>query len=221
MTEWRNLSESQLEKLTKYKSHRDYQSGEILYHQGDECHGLYCVQSGVVGLRRFDIEGRSSLIKLASPGDTVGYRALLGKSPHVNTAEILKDSRICFIDRSIVHEMLLHEPTVGERFLARSLSDMERLEANYMRAKNLTTREQLLHFLMILYEQFGEQDESGRDYIMLPIARKDIAELIGATPESISRTIKKLEMEQLVRFEGRMAQFRDISAIFDQIGAYH
>lgn len=221
MTEWRSLSKSQLNKLNMYKAHRDYELGDKLYHQGDECQGLYCIQSGVIGLRRYDIEGRSSLIKLAGPGDTLGYRALLGHSPHFNSAEVLKSSRICYIDRAIVQEILLHDPSVGERFLERSLKDMERLEAAYMRAKNLTTREQLLHFLMILYEQFGKQDEAGRHFIVLPIARKDIAELIGATPESISRTIKKLETEHLVSFDGRMASFQNISAIFDVIGAYH
>ncbi|PLX41279.1 MAG: hypothetical protein C0605_05730 [Hyphomicrobiales bacterium] len=221
LTDWQNLPKKLLKKMDRYALRRQYELGDKLYHQGDKCHGLFCIRSGFVGLRRYDVSGRSSLIKLAGPGDTLGYRALLGHSTHSNTAEILKASEVCYIDRAIISEILQNHPSVGERFLQRCLTDLERMEAAYLRAKNLTTREQLLHFLMILHEQFGQLDENGCHYIVLPIARKDIAELIGSTPESVSRTIKKLETEHLVQFEGRLASFENLGAIIDQIGMIH
>jgi len=220
-TAWRDLDERELGRIDRFKHVRDYNPGDILFHQGDPCKGVYCVQSGLIGMRQVDAEGKEVLVRLSNPGETIGYRALLSKIPHSHFAEVLAPSHICFIDGRIVHELLHNNPSVGERFLNISLSELDEIEQTYVRKQTLDVRARFLHFLMVFYERTGRPDGQGGHMLDIPISRKDLAALIGATPESISRLINNLHAEGLVSISGRQAGFADMEAILEEIGLHY
>ncbi len=220
-TEWKDLDQTELNLIDQFKRVSDRDPGEIIYHQGDQCEGVYCIQSGLVGIRQLDSEGNEALLRLCKPGDTIGYRALLSNSEHTHFAEILAPSHVCFIDRSIVTDLLTKNPLIGERFLVRTIKELEEVEESFVRSRNLKVRTRLLHCLMVLFDQYGSGDNEAGYVLKIPISRKDLASLIGVAPESISRTISHLEEDNLVHFKGRSAHFSDIGAIFDEIGAIH
>jgi len=63
--------------MNGFKATREYGAGAIIYTEGEECHGIYCIESGLVGQRKFDGDGNSVLIRLCAAGEAIGYRALL------------------------------------------------------------------------------------------------------------------------------------------------
>ena len=81
-TEWCVLGDDELQRIVDANKIREYLPGEALYHQGDPCQGVYCIHSGMVGIRKVDIDGNSVLLGLAHAGDTLGYRALLTENEH-------------------------------------------------------------------------------------------------------------------------------------------
>jgi CRP-like cAMP-binding protein len=215
------LSEDELLTLDKTKQSRVYEPGETLYHQGDDCTGVYCIQSGLVGLRHIDENGHSVLLKLHSPGTTIGYRAFLSKEEHSNSAEILSPGVVCFLERSTVTNLLSKNPKLGERFLMHCLDDLNDTENDYANSLLLDKKMRLLHTLMYFYERFGKQDEQGGRFVDLPIKRIELADLIGIRPESLSRLIRTLEVEGILQFDRRRVDFSKMEEILDQIGAGH
>lgn len=218
-TEWCDLPEADLKLLNSFKRERVFSPGEVLYHQGDDCNGIFCIRDGLVGERRVDANGNSALVRLNHAGTTLGYQELLTKASYRNSAEVLQESRICFLGRSVISELLANNPSLGERFLRRSFKDLEQTEDTYLIAINSGIRARLLHTLLVLYERYGRFEESEGHILELPIARHELANLIGTGPETISRTIRKLQDDELVRFDGRVAYFSSLHAIYDEIGA--
>lgn len=211
--EWGSLTEADLALIDRAKMSRRYAPGEIIYNQGDESAGIFCIESGLVGIRRVDENGNSTLLRLASPGETVGYESFLMRSLYSNGAEALMVSEICFIDRAVVRRLLEKNPELGLRFLHHSLHDLEEVEDRYMESVTLRAKTRLLHLLLVLYERFGTETEQGECLIELPISRQDLAGLIGTAPETMSRTIQRVQTEGLVQFEGRMVRIFDIDTI--------
>ena len=216
-TEWCELTDIELSEFDIAKKSRIYQPGEVLFHQGDDPNGLYCIREGLVGERRVNSEGSSVLVRLNYPATTLGYREFLAKSEYQNTAEVLQESRICYINKAAVSTALRSNPSLSQHFLKRSLSDLQKTEDNYIVAMNSSIRNRLLHILLVLYERYGRIDETGNYCLEIPIARSDLASLIGTGPETISRAIRKLQDDKLVKFDGRMAYFDDLDAIYDEI----
>ncbi len=217
-TEWRDLSDSELELVEKGKHARYYEPGEILFHQGDVSDGVYCIQEGLVGSRYIDVEGNSALLRLNDAGTTVGYRAYLSKLPYNSSAEVLSPSFICFIRGSVLSNLLAANHSIGERFLEHVVKDMEETESRF--ARNLTgnLKNRFLHMIMVFYQQSGYRDESGKPIVELPIKRSDIAEMIGSQPESISRVISEIQKQRLLKFEGRKVFITNMDTILDEVG---
>ncbi len=218
-TVWRDLGSEELDRLNSSKQSRVYEAGEVLFRQGEDCDGIYCVRDGIIGDRRIDADGNSVLVRLNYGATTLGYQEFLTKSEHRNTAEVLQDSFVCFIHKSVISHLLASDSSLGEKFLRRSIRDSQKLEDNYVRAMNASVRSRLLHVLLVLYERNGQIDPSKRHVLQIPIARTDLASLIGTGPETISRTIRKLQTDRLVEFDGRTVYIQNLDAIYDEIVA--
>ena len=218
-TEWRDLTASELALVDQAKRTRVFEPGTTLYDQGDQSTGIHCIQSGLIGMRRVDEDGNSVLLRLCGEGTTVGYRAYLSKEEHLNSAEVLTPSVVCFIERSYVARLLATNPRLGERFLQHVIADLRETEDDYARSLKKGMKASFLHVMMVFYEQIGYRDESGRPTVELPIRRVELADMIGAQPESISRLILKLRTEGLLQVDDRRVQFHNMEAVLRETGA--
>lgn len=220
-SEWGILHDDELEAIDREKVSRSHQAGEMLFHQGATCKGIYCIQSGLIGLRRVDEDGNSALLRLCDSGETLGYRALLSDHDHLNTAEVLAPSVVCLVPRNVVSRLLRLNPRLGESFLQHCIGDITGTESAYARSLTLKMKSRLLHVLMIFYERVGYRDELNDFVIELPVQRQQLADMLGSTPESVSRMIRKLEADGLLQFKQRRVSFSDMDAIFQEIGSLH
>lgn len=218
-TEWQVLTGCELALVDEAKRTRVLEPGVTLFRQGDDADGVYCIQSGLVGLRRITPTGESALLRLCTSGVTVGYRALLSKGPHRNSAEALSPSVVCFIERAHIRNLLQANPQLGERFLQHSFCELDETETEYAKSMTMGLKARILHVLLIFHERLGYQVEDDHHVIELPIQRTELASLVGARPESISRLVRSMEAEGLLRFDKRRVRFIDMEAVQREAGA--
>jgi CRP-like cAMP-binding protein len=218
-TEWKVLGECELASIDRSKRVTTYEPGETLYSQGDPGNGVYCIKSGLIGLRRVDVNGNSVLLRLSTAGCTVGYRTFLTKQAHSNSAEVLTASVVCYIARPQVETLLKANPLLGERFLQHFNEDAIEIENDYVRSMTMGMKSRFLHLMLVFYERFGYEDNDGNSIVELPVKRSELAELVGVRPESISRLIDKLETDNVMRFKDRKVQISNIADVLQQVGA--
>jgi CRP/FNR family transcriptional regulator len=216
-TEWASLTNEEADVLDKGKVDRSYLPGDVIYNQGDMSDGLYAVHSGMIGLRRYESDGSSLLLHLVRNGTVFGYRSYLSKTEHSVTAEVLMPGKICFIQSRTVQVLLKQNPNVGLGFLEHSLANMKDMEAKYVRAAVLPVKSRVLHFLLTLNEQYGSKTENGEHILDIPLSRRDLASAVGATPETLSRTVRLIEEDGLVVFHGKQIRIPDLQPILDTV----
>jgi CRP-like cAMP-binding protein len=158
------------------------------------------------------------LIRLATAGSTVGYRTFLTRAEHVNSAEVLTPSVLCYIARPRVEEILKANPLLGERFMRHFFDDAIETENDYARSLTMGMKSRFLHIILVFYERFGYQDDNGNAIVEIPVKRGELAELVGVRPESISRLIDQLQTDEIMCFNDRRVQFSDIDEILKQAG---
>lgn len=217
-TEWCVLKDEDLRRINEAKRGREWLPGEVLYLQGEECAGIYCIESGMIGVRKIDAEGNSVLLGIAYPGDTLGYRSLLMNKEHEVSAEVLKKGTVCFIDRATVTSLLAHNPSLGHRFLQRAVKDLGEAEDKFLESVTLTVRARFAHLLLVLKERYGARAEDGGLSLELPLSRQDLAAMIGVRPETLSRTIRQFEEEGIARFSGRTVRVPKIENLLGEFG---
>ncbi|MBM3581137.1 MAG: Crp/Fnr family transcriptional regulator [Alphaproteobacteria bacterium] len=204
-SEWCALSDADLKLIDDAKIDRDYAPGDVLYHQGDVCKGVYCI--------------KSVLVRLAQPGDTIGYRAFLAGEEHALGAEVLKPSVICFVEQVVARKMIETKPELGLRFLKSISENLNAAEDKFLQSTSFDIRARLAHLLLVLKDRFAAEEKDGALQLELPLSRQDMAAMIGVRPETMSRAIRKFEDDGVAYFSGRTVKVPDISVLFDEIDA--
>jgi len=214
--EWCVLSDAEIELLNKGRITKEYLPGEVIFHEGDPCRGVFCMETGMVGVRKSDADGNSVLLYLVTPGDTLGYRALLAGEDYRASAEALEPTRICVIDSATVRSLLEHNPALGLRYLKRVATSLGDAEEKILHNATLSVRARFAHLLMVLLDKYGQKNVQGPTEFELPLSRHDLASMIGTTPESMSRTIKKMESDGVAKFAGRSVHIPELESLIQE-----
>jgi CRP/FNR family transcriptional regulator, anaerobic regulatory protein len=199
---------------------RKYATGRTLFSQGQECQELYFVRSGLIGLRRSDEDGNSALLRLNRAGDVLGYRAIAERSVHQNTAEVLTSSEVLIVSRSIFQWLARRNAWLNEHILRFALHGLSQAEAICAELLTARLKERLLSLLAMFDERSSEADEMRGFQIELPIQRKDLADLLGTNPASLSRTIARLQKDGDVRFTGRRVHVLNPRALRTEVSRF-
>jgi len=215
-SEWSALKDSEAQILEKAVVCRKHELGDVVFYEGDACSGTYFIKSGLVGIRKADMDGDSTLLKIAQPGDTLGYRPLLSEQNHRASAEVLKPSHICFIDKATVHKLMKSNPTLGLNFLKRSAIELGEAEERFHESVTLSVRARFAHLLIALQEKYGHASNDGSLVLELPVSRADLAAMLGVRRESVSRVIHELETEGLTHFIDRSVRVPDLDSLMEE-----
>ncbi len=218
-SEWCSLEGPDLQHLNSARVTNVYQPGQVIFYQGNPCLGIYCVETGTVAIRRHDINGNSVIVRMASGGDTLGYRAFFAGEPYRASSDALEPSRICFIDKNAVRQLLDRNPALGHAFLRRMATDLDGAEEAKLHASSLSVRARLSHLLLVLKDRFGNVGDDGALEITLPLSRQDMAAMVGTRPETIARAVRALEIDGVASFDGRRVVVPDLDDLLDEIEA--
>jgi CRP/FNR family transcriptional regulator len=200
---WRSLSEAELERLDRARCVVRCDTGEALFEQGDPSVGVYCVKSGMVAVRRLDDEGNEVTLALGYTGDLIGYHALVDGSEHQTSAKALGPATVCVIDGATVTDAMGRNPELARDTLRRAAGELQKAQDALVRAATLPPRTRLMLLLLQLLERHGETCADGSCRLELPLPRRDLASMVGVRHETLSRIIARLEAEGLARFNGR------------------
>jgi len=208
---WSVLDERDRSLLDGYRVESLLCAGQPLFHERHPCHGLHCIESGLLALRKSDEHGNSVILRLAHPGETLGFPAYFGRMDYTAGAEALRESRVCFFPTRLVQEILSRNPALRDEFsrmLAQELYDYG--EAR-LRLATRTLEWRLQDLLLQLLPGCGSVDESGNQArLELPLARRDLAAMLGVRPETVARAVRQLGEQGLAQFNGREIQIPDL-----------
>lgn len=170
---------------------------DTLFREGEAGRSLFLQVSGRTGMMKTALDGQQACMKVIKPGELFAVVVLFGESPYPVTAEALEDGLVLELPAGAVRK-LLDEPTFRDPFIA-TLMERQRYLADQVRRLTLDPLENRL--LAFLRDHYGERAE------MAPVlTKKDMAAVLGVTPESLSRLLKRLAREGSVRWVGRRIQ---------------
>ena len=216
-SEWRTLNGDQIDLFNAAVICRSYKAGETVFMQDDPCKGLYIIESGMIAVRKMDSDGRTAVIRLGYPGDSLGYRPLLAKENHRASAEVTKDSRVCFVDAKATWELISKNPDLGLRFLERTAKALGEVESRFFEVAALSVRVRLVHLLILLRDKCGRFSTDGTLILELPLTRQDMASMIGARPESVSRAFHELKEDGLAQSSGRQVHVTEYARLIEEL----
>src|SRR5262249_62276991 len=87
--------------------------GEILFMEGEEARGLYCIVEGSVRAFRESMEGREQVIHVETAGATIAEVPVFDEGTYPSTVAGEEDSVLLFIDKRDVRRLCLEHPQIA------------------------------------------------------------------------------------------------------------
>lgn len=213
---WRPVEARALPALKRGFTRKDLAEGQLVYAQGDENRGVLCVSAGLIAVRTLQPDGATTLIKLAYPGDIIGYRSFLAHAPHKTEARALIPSRVCIVAQRDANNVIGGNLAVLKRITSRCVSEIDRNRERIVSASVKSNRDRLRDLLLRLMARHGQRD-GDHLFMQLPLSRSDLADLIGVQRETMSRLFRQLKEDGVLAVSGRRIVM-PVAAIAERTG---
>ncbi|MGJ8587492.1 MAG: helix-turn-helix domain-containing protein [Yoonia sp.] len=167
--------------------------GKHLFLEDDPADLIYEVASGILRLTRIMEDGRRQVIAFGYPGDTVGFPS--NGRYHTDCDALVPTTLI--VHRRSDLESAKGDPDLHLRLLRAALREISGMQDHFMMLGRKSSVEKLASFLSVLSARVGEPLGEFTQ-IALPMTRADIADFLGLTTETISRTFTQLRKSQII-----------------------
>jgi len=189
-----------------------FSAGELLFSEGEPCHGLNIVSKGKVRIFKISVGGREQVLAMEFPGDTVTEIPVFDGGPDPVSAVAVEDTEIAFISRHDFQSFCLEHPEVALKVLTVVGKRLRRLVAIIEELSFTTIRQRLVSTLVRLAQSEGKQTTRGVEFL-LPASHQEMANQLGTVRELISRNLKRLEAEGFLEVNSRQIVIKDMKAM--------
>ena len=193
-----NLKPEYLKELLDGVEHTEYKKGEILFYEGSISETLYFINQGSIKLFVNTLEGKEQIIHILFSGNFLGAFDLLKDSKYRFSAKAIDDCKLCKLNRKHFIRTLKENPDMAVNLietLTDKLVKTERLVKS-LATNNINSR--ISYLLNYLIDEYGVKKDDQID-IKIPISREEMANMIGVSRETISRKLKQLEKDKIIK----------------------
>ncbi len=155
-----------------------------IYGEGEPADYMYEVVKGAVREYQVLSDGRRQVRAFHVPGDVFAIEA---GTEHSCSAETITVSQVAVVKRSLVMSAVSRDGEVARRFWRSTAIELDRSRRHSLLLIK-TAQERVAAFLLDIAERLGAQSA-----VDLPMSRQDIADHLGMTIETVSRTLTHLE----------------------------
>lgn len=208
------LPEGDLKALSGIVVERPYTADEMIFAEGDRAEGLNIVFSGRVKIFKLAPNGKEQILHIMGPGEPFAEVPVFQGGHYPASAEAIEASRVLFIPRDGLIDMIRKNPALALDMLA-VLS--RRLREFTATIENLSLRgvpERLSAYLLHVSDL-----EKGAAEFELGIKKGLLAGLLGTTGESVSRVLAKMSQAGILRVQGKKIAILDRRALSDVAAA--
>jgi len=166
----------------------------VVLHAGDHTDNIYFVLSGALKVQISDDEGREVILSMLGPGELFGEMGVLDDHPRSATVLAVESSEVVVIGQADFKQCLAENPEVS-LFIMRKLTKRLRLADRHI--ESLALLDVYGRVARLLLEAAETVD--GRQVVTRKLSKQDIAKMIGASREMVSRVMRDLMTEGLIQ----------------------
>lgn len=189
---FRNLGACQEATRPALASIQRVASGTILFSEGDDAAGVFEVVSGTLRLFKVLVDGRRQILGFVSGGRLLGLAPL---REYLCTAEAVTPVILRRYQRPAFERRIDEEPGLARRLLAAMSDELRMAQDQMLLLGRKSAPEKVASFLLTLA---ARDDGTCEDHVDLAMGRGDIADYLGLTVETVSRTFTRLKNDGLI-----------------------
>lgn len=174
-----------------------FQPRTYAFHQGSDVEAVHLLTRGSLVLERIDEDGRMAMFGLQKVGTLLAWQDLLDGAVHRNSCQTLTTCDLVVVTRDKFETALRENEGLLLALMKQAASQANSYEEHIFRLSTLDVPERLY---WTLFSLAGEPEDEGSIEVSTPLMKRDLAALVGTSPETISRSLRRLEKMKVAEF---------------------
>src|SRR5579863_1104615 len=224
--------------IQSHRKDLQFKKGEIIFQEGQPVLGIYFVTAGTVKVHKQWGTEKEIILRFAQKGDIFGHRGLghdranptsdlpanptsdlqanptsdlpanptLSETVYPISATAIEPVSACFIDLDFFQASLKVNQDFMFGLLLFFAGELQESERKMRNLAHMPVKGRVANALLALQHQFGRTPDG---HIGITLSRQDLASLVGATYETVFRTINELAQENLIHADGKLIRITD------------
>lgn len=216
-TIFKTLEKHEMEPIVEIAGSKLYRTGTMVFLQDEPIKDVYFIQEGKIKIYKTDYEGKEQIINVLQKDDMFPHQGFFRKGNYPAHAEVLENATLVNIPILSFENFLLTHPEISIKVF-RVLSDIiidlqKRLEEKMM----YTVYDQILLLLLRLAKKNGEKVDEDNYRFTIQLTNSQLANMIGSSRETISRTLTRLRKENIVSTDPNGYLLVNCTALEEQV----
>ncbi|AXG68572.1 fumarate and nitrate reduction regulatory protein [Kordia sp. SMS9] len=206
----KSLTREELVRISNCKVSKTIKKGELIFDEGENVNGIYCIKEGVCKLTKLSANGKDQIVKLVVKGDLVGQRSLVSEEVTNLSATALSEMEVCFIPK---HEIMtdLHENSnFSMDVLQHMAKDLREADNVIVNMAQKSVRQRLAEALIYVHSAFGTNEDG---MLTIVLSREDYANIVGTATESVIRILSQFKKDSFISTKGKQIKIEDLGAL--------
>jgi CRP/FNR family transcriptional regulator, cyclic AMP receptor protein len=187
-----------LASFTEGRNINRYKKKQVIYSEGNHPNCLYYVLKGKVKLSKSNEDGKELVTELFSPGDFLGYVALLEGTVYQDTAKAMEETELAVIPKDDFEELMNSNKEVSHKFIRLLAKNISAKEKQLLGIAYNSLRKKVAEALLLLQAKYRQKEG---ERFTIDISRDSLATIAGTAKESLIRTLSDFRSEKLIDIE--------------------
>jgi CRP/FNR family cyclic AMP-dependent transcriptional regulator len=211
---WSHVSDEEYEALNVVHNFIEAKKGEFIYFEAFHHNKLYFIKEGHVRIGYIDDQGNEVIKEIIEKGEIFGQLTLERNNLQGEFAQAYRhDVSLCAFTIESFEQLLAKKPELALKYSKQVGSKLRTLENRLVNLLNKDVKTRLIHFLWQLVQQHPGQQAAGAARIPNYLTHEDIAQLIGASRQTITTLINELSAQGPLTFNRQEIRFPDVKEL--------
>ncbi|MBK1656942.1 Crp/Fnr family transcriptional regulator [Paracraurococcus ruber] len=189
------LDSAALDEVSSESQQTSLTAHSMVFREGDPAGRIFTLVEGFAKLTRLLPDGKQQVVGFRFAGDVIGYTTL---PTYPFDAELLTDSRICRLERGQLDALLRRYPVLERRMLDLCVQELTATQEQLVTVGRRSAEARVAAFLLSLVEASRRRGKPCT-VLEMPMTRADIADFLGLTLETVSRSLTAFRKRGWIR----------------------
>jgi CRP-like cAMP-binding protein len=204
------LTKDELLKLAGCKTSSIIRKGQVIFEEGENVNGIYCIKDGVCKLTKLSPNGKDHIVKLVTKGELLGQRSMISEEPVNLSAVALEDMEVCYIPKTEVMGFFDKNNQFSMNVMKTICGDLKEADGHVVNMAQKTVKQRLAETLLYLHDSFGKNQD---DSLKIQLSRDELASIVGTATESCIRLLSDFNKSGLIALIGKKISIKDIGKL--------
>ncbi|MDK6493069.1 MULTISPECIES: CRP-like cAMP-activated global transcriptional regulator GlxR [Corynebacterium] len=180
----------------------DFPKGTTIFDEGEPGDRLYIIVEGKIKLARHAPDGRENLLSVMGPSDMFGELSIFDPGPRTSSAVCVTDVTCATMDSTMLREWIDNHPEISQQLLRVLARRLRRTNASLADLIFTDVPGRVAKTLLQLANRFGVH-EGGALRVNHDLTQEEIAQLVGASRETVNKALATFAHRGWIRLEGK------------------